>query len=214
MRKTNWIIAIAIFLSFVILGFQTSGSFLPFKISSNSPAFNNSDQKSLLFIRVDSLTSPEPALKSVWAVFFHYPQHSIRILQLYPSSSSNGLRDWARWFSLGSDGTLAPLFIKAVQIYDFTWDGYFVLDDQGMELLAANKNDAHPLAKINSINESDQLLYLCSNLSAEKIFQASPALNQSIASHYRTDLDPGQLRKEYNKLTQAGAPLCNLIHSK
>lgn len=96
--------------------------------SSESSPIPPSQQRTLLIIFTDDIQSPSARLAGLWIVFYRPDTPRLVVMPLYPLDASD---DLANQFTLTSSHIPSPSFLKAVQGYDFRWDGY-VLADQAM----------------------------------------------------------------------------------
>lgn len=121
---------VCFFIFALIAGFFFADALDLFK-DENSDISENV-QINYLLIRVDDLSKPKPVLQTVWGIFTSFSgQTSIYFQPIYPSS--NNRVDLRSLFSLDQSGKPADTFLKELEKFDLSLNGYLVLDDRGAQ---------------------------------------------------------------------------------
>ena len=97
-------------------------------------AVSQSAQKNIVVIHVDDLSAKDPQLLSVWSLFsVANEQTYITMTPLYPGTVPDpALSKLASSFDLNGRKKPAKNFLEALQAFQVTWDGYILVDQQGM----------------------------------------------------------------------------------
>ena len=92
-------------------------------------------QRNLVLVQVDDLKSSSPRLISVWLLLYFVEQPDISTILVYPqpnASPNNQAPELEKSFSLDGSGALSAPFIAVLKRYNFQYDGYMLMDNQGM----------------------------------------------------------------------------------
>ena len=209
-----------------ILGLVTARSlsaFLDIPTVSGNAVFD-STQKNVVVIHVDDLHAKNPQLISVWSLFSVLNgQTYITMTPLYPGIVPDpAVSQLASSFDLNGRKKPAKDFLETLQVFQVEWDGYILVDQQGLmalhQWLAGNHN-------INLIGQggSDPTLILqeesllltgiCYGLN-----QTGPAPDESVQwdaiypEHIKTDLSMRTIAQYWQQINQQQTPLvCNIL---
>lgn len=142
MNKSKTIFLFILFLGFGFLGFLImngiKGLFSTTAASTTTQQSLNVQQQNFILIHLDDLSSKDPQLVSVWAVFF-YPSDppSITLKELYPHTIPNQEDEKVlSSFSVTEGGELGSKFRKQLDSYQFPWSGYVIMDHQAVKHLS------------------------------------------------------------------------------
>lgn len=95
-------------------------------------------QTNLVFVHVDDLQSPRPALRSLWGFFISLQDPvNVVITPLLPFANQDVQLKLLRSFRLHGNGTLDARFVENVRAeFKLTFSEYIIVDDTGMSQTA------------------------------------------------------------------------------
>ncbi len=231
MNKLLIAILITVFLSFTILGFSAArhvGQSLfvqPVAAAMDTPT--PSSQKNILIVRVDELDDPH--LISVWIAFTaSYDSPYISFKSLYPDPLTSFRPAPVRaLFSLQEDGSLSAPFVQWLRDMHVEWDGYFLMDQQGLtqfgQWMTGEKPLLTPLIPINreqsrQVFQEESQMYqtICQNLSTPDAAQKRPEMLWSglIPDHLQTDFGFETAIVNWEQITSLESPYCEVFGIK
>jgi len=186
---------------------------------------SQSSQKNIVVIHVDDLDAKDPQLVSVWSLFSVVNEQAyITMTPLYPGTVPDpALSRLSSSFDLNGRKKPAKDFLEALQAFQVTWDGYILVDHQGMmalhQWLAGNPSHisltdqgSNDVARILQ-EESLLLTGICHGLN-----QTGPAPNESaqwdaiFPDHLKTDLSMRNIIPHWQHMNERQVPLvCNVF---
>jgi hypothetical protein len=210
-----------------VLGLATARSLSSFigipDVAKN--AVSQSTQKNIVIIYVDDLDAKDPQLVSVWSLFSVVNEQSyITMTPLYPGTVPDpALSLLTSSFDLNGRKKPVKGFLEALQAFQVTWDGYILVDHQGMmalhQWLAGNPADlgltdqGSKDAAMILQEESLVLTGICHGLN-----QTGPAPGEStqwdaiFPDHLKTDLSMRSIIPHWQQMNEEQAPLvCNVF---
>ncbi len=221
--KKLWLILLFLLLFVFCLLFAFTGassiwgSFSP-SVSSQNPsgAANISNiQHNFLVIRVSDLQAPDPQLLSAWIFFTTFSDPPYMVMKiLYPNTRHDNILSS---FSLDVNGRLSSHFLQEIKKLDFPWDGYIIVDDQGMQKLNSwmleQPLDMPPRDPQNApdgftvyINDSRQWGALCQSLAGMAQRKDALLWRDMLPAHLRTDLDFETMILFWDYMTNSSTP--------
>ena len=127
-----------LFIGFSLLGFlmwnEVKGLFSTTAKSPSTSINSSVQQENILLVHIDDLTSDDPRLVSVWAVFFT-PSNppTLTMRELYPDLyDDQNVDEIKSLFSINSNGELDSKFIKKMDMYQIQWTGIMLVDHQAI----------------------------------------------------------------------------------
>jgi hypothetical protein len=181
-------------------------------------------QRNLLIIHVDNLENDHPRLISVWSMFtITSEQTFITLKPLYPATVPDpALSELTSTFKLNAKKHPSSKFLKALHAFHLTWDGYLIIDDQGMlamhQWLAGSvgaSSIAQPLDNPELLIQQEVTLLngICRGLSRAGSWPHKSTEWQSISPrHFITNLKMNNLMTHWHNLNQASqTPVCNVF---
>jgi hypothetical protein len=214
-----------VFLASAVLGLATARSLSSFLEIPAAPGSSvlDSAQKNIVIIHVDDLDAKAPQLISVWSVFSIANEETyITMTPLYPATVPDPAASMlASSFDLNGRKKPVKDFLKALQAYQVVWDGYIVVDQQGMkdmyQWLAGNHNvnligqgSNDPVLILQE--ESLLLTGICYGLN-----QTGPAPDESaqweaLSDHLKTDLSIRRIIPYWRQMNRSQSPhVCNIL---
>ena len=184
----------------------------------------DSVQKNIVVIHVDDLNAKNPQLISVWSVFSVVNEQTyITMTPLYPGTVPDpAVSELASSFDLNVRKKPVKDFLKTLQVYQVTWDGYILVDQQGMVQLhqwLAGGHTITPLGQGGSdpaqiLQEEGLLLTgICYGLN-----QTGPAPDDSVqwdavfSDHLKTDLSMRTILPYWRQMNKEQSLLvCNIL---
>jgi hypothetical protein len=141
MNKSKAIFLFILFVGFGFLGFLIMNGIKGLFSTTSTPTTAQESldvqQQNFILIHLDDLSSKDPQLVSVWAVFF-YPSNppSITLKELYPHTIPNQEDEQVKSsFSITENKELGSKFRKQLDTYQFPWSGYLIVDHQAVKYL-------------------------------------------------------------------------------
>jgi hypothetical protein len=193
---------------------------------TRQPEMNPSGQNTVVVVRVDDLELEKPSLISVWVAFIG-PEElpSVSMVALYPNASTSELATrLAQAYYVQTNHTLPARFWTALQAFNFTWDGYFLLDEEGLYAsagwLVPNVPRKHAVPPINPElalmligQEAEFYETICASLALQpEQHGPKPDWNSLIPSHMRTDLSLEYTALIWQRISNPAAPPdCNIM---
>lgn len=210
-----------------MLGLATASSlsalFFPPAAVIAKPGQQNA-QRNLLIIHVDDLENDDPRLVSVWSMFaVSSEQTFITLKPLYPATTPDpALSELVMTFQLNAKKQPSQAFLKAAQAFQLKWDGYLLIDDEGLLLLnqwltRSTDNSISVQANGNPdlILQNDVTLLngICRGLGSAGLWPHKNAVWQTISPHhFRTNLKTKHLVNEWHALNVSQTtPVCNVF---
>jgi hypothetical protein len=191
---------------------------------ASGKAVSQSAQRNIVVVHVDDLGVKHPQLVSVWSVFFVANEQTyITMAPLYPGTVPDPAASLlASSFDLNGRKKPAKEFLKALQAYQVVWDGYILVDDQGMmglqQWLGGNHGSISLTGQSSNtaamVLQEERLLLagVCYGLN-----QAGPIPDESvqwraISDHFKTDLPMRRVLPHWRQMNQARSTLvCNVF---
>lgn len=176
-------------------------------------------QYNLLIIRVDDLEARQQELVSVWFMFNHVSEQSfVTFKPLYPAANPDPAQQrLAARFDLTARKQPAPAFLKAVETYQVPWDGYILVDNQGMLSLHEwlGEDSAVSLTPASRANperivqeEMALLNSICPGLHRLGALTSNTAQWQALSPrHLQSDLDLQDSLAKWETIHQQPSPL-------
>ena len=184
---------------------------------------SDSAQKNIVVIHVDDLDARDPQLVSVWSVFSVINEQTyITMTPLYPRTVPDpAVSRLASSFHLNGRRKLSKEFMEALQTYRVAWDGYIIIDQQGMmglqEWLAGysvvsltNQGSKDP----GLILQEESLLLngICRGLNRTGTAPDESAEWEAISDHLKTDLPMRNIIPYWRQMNEWQTPLvCNIL---
>ena len=201
-------------------GWQAFNLSLPSTSSTPAPVINTV-QHNFLVIRVDDLQSSRPVLVSAWIFFTTFTDPPYMIMKiLYPNPRQDGI---AASFAIDANGKLSPQFEQEIKKLNFPWDGYLVLDSQGLQKINRwildQPLETPPYDPQNMpdgfttyVNDSRQWLLFCQNMPGMAQRQNTLSWREITPANLRTDLSFETLILFWDYMTRSNAPpYCEVI---
>ncbi len=219
-----------IFLFFAIIGFilfqQVLGVFVH-KTASTVPTLAvpvYPNQGNLLLIHSNQVNNSPPRLTSIWAVFISKNDPPSLIARpLYPDNTSpENNQKIEDAFAYSQEKGLSEEFIKAMQVYDWQWNAYVIIDDEGLTHLSQwiNNTQSAPdfaaeTAKQQDLLQAEKniLQSICKNLAKpENQRGETPHWKELIPKHMQTDLFFKDAAVNWDHITfSTPAPNCKIL---
>ncbi len=231
MSKILIAIFIIVFLIFVALGFSAAGRLSNRLFADSLPASAietpaMKTQRNILILHVDDLNDPD--LISVWIVFAaDYDKPYISFKSLYPDPLTGFRSAPVRaLFSLQEDGSLSAPFVKWLKDSHVVWDGYFLMDQQGLtqfgEWMTDHQPALDPIVPINTqqaqlVFEKEARMYqdICDSLnSSAYLTRPEMQWSQMIPDHMRTDFSLESAVMNWSQINSMENPHCEVIEAK
>lgn len=183
-----------------------------------------STQKNIVVIHVDDLDAKHPQLISVWSVFSVVNQQTyITMTPLYPGVVPDpAVSQLASSFELNGRKKPAKNFLTALDAFQVNWDGYILVDQEGMvrlhQWLAGNHNinligqgGSDPALVLQE--ESLLLTGICYGLNQTGTAPDDSAQWDAIFSdHLKTDLSMRNIIPYWQQMNAVQTPLvCNIL---
>lgn len=178
-------------------------------------------QHNLVVIRVDDLQSHDPVLISTWILFTTFSDPPYLVMKiLFPGSKITSLKNN---FYLDPEGRLAPQFEEEIQKLNFPWDGYLLIDNQGIQKLSEWLLDqpveflpydpqSSPDGFTVFLDDSRRLSSFCESLSDVQQESTFPFWREIIPSHMRSNLGFDDLVLYWDYMTRStNPPYCEII---
>jgi hypothetical protein len=185
----------------------------------------SSGQRSLLLISTSSLNTQNPNLESIWLATYFPSDSNIRLLPIFPSGDqtiSEFESQLIHSFNLKKVNGRPAVnqdFLAALEAENYWWSGYIVLDDVAMaevfDLLGGIAMKGQILSGEQVLSDlpsaqddpaeaySYQITMLQSACNHLAQISANPDLSQLnliLPRHMLTDLEPEQLKEEFQSL--------------
>ena len=214
MKKTSLLLsALLAFTVFAFAGFLMAAraeTLARLPISARSGALER--QNNLVLVHIDSLTTRQPALRSVWvAIRFHSDnQTALTFVRLYPNTDDpNAGEKLAASFGLTNTAAPAPVFLRHLTDAGIKFSGYMLVDDQGMQQVGEWIRKAAPKANVSG--DAQMLQTSCAALTSAQ-GTPLPSFNwPAFSSHLNTDLAFDEILVEWDRLVTANPTLrCEL----
>ncbi len=209
-----------------VLGLVTARSLSEFLdiAAVTGTAVSDSAQKNIVVIHVDDLDAKHPQLISVWSVFSVVNEQTyITMTPLYPGTVPDpAVSRLASSFDLNGRKKPAKDFLAALQAFQVNWDGYILVDHEGMvrlhQWLAAS-----PIISLNGQGSGDPGLVLQEeslllNGICHGLNQTGPAPDKSAhwesiySDHLKTDLSMRTILPYWQQLNEGqGILVCNIL---
>jgi hypothetical protein len=93
---------------------------------------NSAHQRSILFVVIDRLDSPSPALRSAWLIIHLPSSKTVTLLPIFPALSRNSDAEDVKLqttFFLNDDGSPSNIFLNEISVMDIRYEEYLVLDE-------------------------------------------------------------------------------------
>jgi hypothetical protein len=199
---------------------------------TQTATIGNPDQRNILIIQADDLTSSSPRLIAIWLLIYIPDDPQTSLILIYPQASGKNTDIQQRLvntFALPPQGGLDPAFISALQSFSFTTTAYIILDIQagaqaidwlgGLELAgnseALNGNQSLsdmplPWLAPDAAREWNKKL---ANAICERVKQKSSDTNpvsmmaSLIPDHLRTDLTLEMVAQDWHSQTHGEEPI-------
>ncbi|MCC6146310.1 MAG: hypothetical protein IT308_01950 [Anaerolineaceae bacterium] len=221
--KKLWLILLFLFLFVFCLLFAFTGANSIWGNFSSSAlsqkpgeAVNISNiQHNFLVIRVDDLQTANTQLLSVWIFFTTFSDPPYMVMKiLYPNTRQDKILST---FSLDDNRQPSPQFLQEVKKLDFAWDGYIVVDDQGIQNLnywmlgqpldmPPRDSQSTPDGFTIYVNDSRQWSALCQSLGSIKQREDVLFWRDTLPAHLRTDLDFETMILFWDYMTNSNTP--------
>lgn len=193
--------------------------------ASAKTAASQSAQKNIVVIHVDDLDAKNPELVSVWSLFSLVNEQTyLTMTPLYPGTVPDpALSRLASTFDLNGRKKPAKDFLEALQAFQVTWDGYILVDHQGMmalnEWLGGNPSSIRLVDQGNNdaamILQEESLLLtgICHGLNQTGFAPDESAQWGAVyPDHLKTDLSMRKIIPQWQQLNEGQAPLvCNVF---
>jgi hypothetical protein len=158
--------------------------------SDDIPAMIKNGQHNLLVVEVDSLSSPEPKLKSVWLLISLLETNNLTLIPLYPRIKSGVIfidPSLSQAFRLTPQGYPGPIFLKQLG-QKIWWDNYLLIDEVGVtKVLETLKYQEKDNLNLNTSNTYEAIPPVW--LDPETALQGQVALLKETCAHI--DKRPG-----------------------
>ncbi len=129
------ILSIIAFLAFLFTGMKVGEKILAHPASASqgktSTTFPDQEDKFLLVIQVEDLSTKKPYLEGVWLINFQSQKPAFGFFPLLPSQADNGMerdQELASAFSLNAENQPASKFFKILSNRNVSWQGYMIID--------------------------------------------------------------------------------------
>lgn len=169
-------------------------------------------QNNLVLIQVSDLEAQQPALRSIWVAlrFRSDNQTALTFIRLYPNTDDlKSGEKLADAFGLTNTNEPAPVFMRALEASGVRFSGYLLVDDTGMEQVAAWVRQVSP--KANTSGDAQLLESGCLALNTANSATLPPFDWASFSGHLNTNLAFDDIMVEWNRLTTPQSPLrCEL----
>jgi hypothetical protein len=221
-------IFIAIFILCALTGFVSIQLLSPYFLHKNTgpastpPATIYINQGNFLLVHVDTST-PEPRLVSVWAIFISKnTPPSLIAKSLYPdAATTEQIQKIKQTFAYSEKNGLSAGFLNAIQGYDWQWNAYMVIDNEGINQLSRWINNSASIqfagttSSPQSILDSERelLLLTCKNLTLSDAERGEkPHWQKLIPTHLQTDLFFRDAAVNWDHITfSSPAPDCKAL---
>lgn len=225
MNRIRFSVYVVVFLISSIMGLVTANGISHFLDQSLVPVMvsKQPEQQNILIIHVDDLQSGTPQLVSAWTMFsVANNQHFITLKSLYPVSVPDPmLSQLSDTFALSSKNKPSKEFFNALKVYQIEWDGYILIDNQGIldlhRWLVGNPtvtlND-NPTPQTDLILQEETLLFngICHGIIRAGLQPGDTVQWQTIfPQHLQTSLSTKELKAQWQRITELSAPpICNV----
>ncbi|MCD4672455.1 MAG: hypothetical protein K8R77_07325 [Anaerolineaceae bacterium] len=226
MNRTRFSLFSLVFLVSAALGLVTASSLSSFFSlpATQKNADAQPEQKNIIIIHVDDLESRDPQLVSVWSLFSVITEQTyITMKPLYPATFPDpALAQLADSLDLNTRKQPSQGFLNILQAYQLEWDGYILVDHQGI-LEMHQWLVGTPTATLNSqgnpdpdlILQEETLLFngICRGLNqAGTAPQKSDQWDTIFPGHLKTNVSMSKLIGQWQLLNENQSPLvCNIF---
>lgn len=241
MKQLRLFLLIALFIFWLFVGFLVADRLLPIVFSRFITPSDNTPppltptvvstpvlfikQGTVLLIHVDDLSTTQPRLISIWAVFVSLTdQPSLIIKSIYPPAPQNDSNRIDAAFSLTPEGNLSPTFTEALKVFNFHWDNYVIYDHQALKMISDWITGSAVKETPSAVNisevpldmpEGERLAFenICKYLSASSTERGQkPSWQQIIPNHMRSDLLFDDTMVNWERITLASPlPHCEVL---
>jgi hypothetical protein len=221
-------IFIAIFFLCALIGFISVQWLSPYFFHKNASTASTPaatiyiNQGNFLLVHIDT-SAPAPRLVSVWAIFISKNSPpSLIAKSLYPDSTeTEKSRKIEQTFAYSEKNGLSADFLNAIQSYDWQWNAYMVVDNEGINQLSRWINNSASIQFADSSSSSQSvldserelLLLTCKNLTLSDTERGEkPHWQKLIPTHLQTDLFFKDAAVNWDRITFSNpAPDCKAL---
>jgi hypothetical protein len=186
------------------------------------------EQRNVLVILVDSLSTSEARLEGLWLVGKLASNPRLVFFPIFPASKDGDPEGWSGKFSLDGDGRPSTTFVQNLQAKNIYWDNYVVVDHtslaelielsgriawDGKQLSGPDVVAKMPLARLEPKAALQTQAFIAQELchnTAALMHSADPALLWGLLTHrMRSDLELTSVQSASNDFTLiVGGPSC------
>ena len=188
----------------------------------------SSDQRNILVVLVDSLSTSAPRLEGIWLVGKLSTNPHLVFFPIYPAPQAGVEGQWSAAFALDENGQPAAAFLETLKARNIHWDNYLLVDHpsladlielsgridwNGQQLSGPDVVEKMPLAQLEPQAALQAQAFvaqeLCHN-TALLMQSADPALVWGLLTHrMHSDLELANVQAARNDFSLiVGGPTC------
>jgi len=235
MGKFRVLILLVIFIGCIAIGAFAAENVIKPVIATYAPpatpAPELSSSYNYIVLYVDNLSKDQPTLKAIWLAYvtlWENPeadlQPTVMFKPIFPTPQTESPAfNLKSLFSLTADRRPSPKFLKALNGVIEDYEGYFIVDTSGIDLVFTQLTGSIPdhapaLTKSNALEvvrrQAQSLENLCSGLNNLPAADQRPAFDISDLTprHMRTNLELDDAYSLWERISHASGVQCNVLN--